>query len=77
MVACDYRYINGMVGYPCGFSVGRGAGEPLNLSFSMHNQDIIDVFDEVNKRFGNLHGGKVAAEGTMVCEGHQVIWYVN
>jgi hypothetical protein len=77
MLTSNYRYINNMVGYPCGFSVGRGAGEPLNFSFSMHNQDIIDVFDEVNKRFGVLHSGKVAAEGTMVCEGHQVIWYVN
>lgn len=66
-----------MVGYPCAFSVGRGDGEPLNYKFFMHNQDIVDVIDEVNKRYGGLHGGKVAAQGTMVCEGHQAVWYVN
>lgn len=70
-------YIDNMLGYPCGFSVGRGAGEPNDYSFLMHNQDIIDIIDEVNQRFGGLHGGNVAAEGTMNCEGHLATWYVN
>ena len=66
-----------MLIYPCSFSVGRGAGEPLNYSFFMHNQDIVDVLDEVNLRFGPLHNGRVAAKGTMVCEGKQATWYVE
>jgi hypothetical protein len=66
-----------MVGYPCTFSVSRGAGEPKDYSFFMTNQDIIDIIDEVSKRYGSLHGGKVAAQGTMVCQGHQAVWYVN
>lgn len=70
-------YIDNMVGFPCGFSVGRGAGEPLNYKFFMGNQDIGDILDSVTTMFGGLHGGKVAAQGTMVCDGHQATWFVN
>ncbi|KAI0599491.1 hypothetical protein F4775DRAFT_591281 [Biscogniauxia sp. FL1348] len=67
-----------MLGYACGFSVGRGDGEPADLSFSMANQDILDILDEVTRRFGGAHGGgAVAAEGTMECQGHVAKWYVD
>ncbi|KAH7116223.1 hypothetical protein B0J11DRAFT_539472 [Dendryphion nanum] len=70
-------YKQTMLLYPCSFGVGRGAGEPRNYFFYMHNQDIVDVLDEVNQRFGPLHGGRVAAQGTMVCDGRQATWYIN
>jgi hypothetical protein len=66
-----------MVGSPCGFSIGRAAGQPLDYSFSMDNQDIVDIFDEVTKRFAPLHGGKVAAEGLIRCQGFEATWYIN
>lgn len=66
-----------MVGYPCGFSMGRAPGQPLDYEFSMDNQDIVDIFDEVTKRFAPLHGGKVAAEGLVKCQGFEATWYVN
>ena len=70
-------YIDAFIGYPCGFSAGRGAGEPLDYSFSMANQDIVDILNAVNTQYGGLHGGSVAAQGTMECQGHQATWYVN
>ena len=70
-------YVQTMVGYPCAFSVSRGAGEPLNYSFFMTNQDIIDILDDVSNMYGPLHAGKVAAQGTMECQGRKAVWYVN
>jgi hypothetical protein len=66
-----------MVGYPCGFSIGRAPGQPTNYEFSMDNQDIVDILDEVSKRFAPLHGGKVAAEGIVRCQGYEATWYVS
>jgi hypothetical protein len=43
----------------------------------MHNQDIVDVIEGVVERFAGRHGGCVAAEGTMVCAGHQATWFVG
>ncbi|KAF2740071.1 hypothetical protein EJ04DRAFT_482754 [Polyplosphaeria fusca] len=64
-------YRQNMLGYPCGFQMGRGPGEAKDYSFFMDNQDIIDILDEVNqRRYGPLHGGKVAAQGTVTCDGH-------
>ncbi|CAI6297407.1 unnamed protein product [Periconia digitata] len=70
-------YIDKLSQSSCSFSIGRGAGEGLDYRFHMHNQDIVDIIDDVNRRFGGLHGGNVAAEGTMECEGHQATWFVN
>ncbi|PVI00446.1 hypothetical protein DM02DRAFT_592743 [Periconia macrospinosa] len=70
-------YIDKLSQSKCSFSVGRGEGEPLDYKFHMHNQDIVDIIDDVNQKYGGLHGGKVAAEGTMNCEGHLATWYVN
>ncbi|KAI1634769.1 hypothetical protein F4809DRAFT_651665 [Biscogniauxia mediterranea] len=66
-----------MLGYACGFSVARGDGEPADLTFSMTNQDILDIIDEATQRFGGAHGGAVAAEGTMQCQGHVAKWYID
>jgi hypothetical protein len=71
------NYRQNMVGSPCGFSMGRAPGQPLNYSFSMDNQDIVDIFDEVTQRFAPLHGGKVAAEGLIKCQGFEGTWYIN
>ncbi|KAF2646940.1 hypothetical protein P280DRAFT_503402 [Massarina eburnea CBS 473.64] len=68
-------YIDNISRSTCGFSVGRGEGEPLDYKFYMHNQDIVDIIDEVNTKFGSLHGGKVAGEGTMNCDGHLATWF--
>jgi hypothetical protein len=70
-------YRHTMVGFACAFSVGPAAGEPAVYRFDMHNQDIVDIMDEVNRRFGPLHSGRVAARGTMVCQGHTAQWYVD
>lgn len=70
-------YIDHLSTGPCSFSIGRGNGEPLDYSFFMDNQDIVDIHDEVIKKFGGLHSGRVAAEGTMVCQGHQATWTIN
>ncbi|KAF2465092.1 uncharacterized protein BDR25DRAFT_306918 [Lindgomyces ingoldianus] len=69
-------YVQVMMGYPCEFAVSRPASEPQYVT-AVHNQDIIDIIDEVNKRFGGLHAGKVAATGTMNCGGHIANWYVD
>jgi hypothetical protein len=66
-----------MVGSPCGFSIGPAPGQPRDISFSMHNQDIVDVLYEVSMRFAPLHGGRVAAEGRIKCEGFEAVWYVT
>ncbi|OAL53067.1 hypothetical protein IQ07DRAFT_641480 [Pyrenochaeta sp. DS3sAY3a] len=70
-------YRQNMVGYPCGFSMGRAPGQPKDYNFDMHNQDIVDILDEVSKRFAPLHGGRVAAEGTVRCDGFVGTWYVE
>lgn len=70
-------YRQNMVGYPCGFSIGRAPGQPNDYNFYMHNQDIVDILDEVSKRFAPLHGGRVAAEGTVRCDGFVATWYVD
>ncbi|KAF2824911.1 hypothetical protein CC86DRAFT_395301 [Ophiobolus disseminans] len=66
-----------MVGSACAFSIGRAPGQPRDYGFSMHNQDIVDIIDEVNKRFAPLHGGRAAAEGIVRCEGFEATWYVT
>ncbi|KAI1080128.1 hypothetical protein F5B20DRAFT_540881 [Whalleya microplaca] len=71
-------YKDTMLLYDCAFSVSRdSATDTSSFQFSMHNQDILDVMDEAIKRFADQHGGKVAAEGTMVCSGHNVRWYMD
>ncbi|KAH7070400.1 hypothetical protein BKA63DRAFT_75955 [Paraphoma chrysanthemicola] len=70
-------YRQNMVGYPCGFSIGRAPGQPKDYYFSMDNQDIVDILDEVNRRFAPLHGGRAAAEGIVECEGFNATWYVT
>jgi hypothetical protein len=57
--------------------MGRAPGQPLDYSFSMDNQDIVDIFDEVTKRFAPLHRGKVAAEGLIRCQGFEGMWYIS
>lgn len=66
-----------MLIYPCAFSYSRSPNEAEGKQFFMDNQDIADIIDEVNKRFGPLHSGKVAATGTMVCDGYEAIWWVD
>jgi hypothetical protein len=61
----------------CGFSMGRAPGQPQDYEFSMNNQDIVDIYDEVIKRFAPLHGGRVAAEGIVRCGGFEATWYVD
>ncbi|KAJ4346706.1 uncharacterized protein N0V89_010638 [Didymosphaeria variabile] len=70
-------YVQRMVNSACSFSVGRGNGEPSAYQFFMDNQDIVDILDEVNRRFGGAHTGKVSAQGTMRCQGHPATWYVD
>jgi hypothetical protein len=67
--------INTVLNFPCKFSIGRGEGEPDNEAFWMDNQDFLNILDEVVRRFGE--DGKVAAMGTMVCEGRRAEWYVG
>lgn len=43
----------------------------------MDNQDIVDILDEVNKRFGSKHAGRVSARGTVKCQGHVAKWYID
>jgi len=64
-------------GSDCSFWVSRADNSTDPLSILMHNQDIVDIVDEVNLRFGELHKGKVAAEGTMVCGDQPVKWFVG
>ncbi|CAO2653101.1 Nn.00g025120.m01.CDS01 [Neocucurbitaria sp. VM-36] len=70
-------YRQNMLLYPCGFSMGRAPGQPTDYQFSMDNQDIADILDEVSKRFAPLHGGRVAAEGLVRCDGFEATWYVD
>ncbi|KAK7179535.1 hypothetical protein DPSP01_003623 [Paraphaeosphaeria sporulosa] len=70
-------YVQHMVNSDCSFSVGRGTGEPSDYQFYMDNQDIVDIIDEVNVRFGGKHGGRVSAQGTMKCQGRLATWYVD
>jgi hypothetical protein len=59
-------YRQNIVGYPCGFSIGRAPGQPTDYYFSMDNQDnqdIVDILDKAGRRFAAFHGGRVAAEG--------------
>jgi hypothetical protein len=61
----------------CGFGIGVAPGQPKAYQFSMSNQDIVNIYDEVVKRFAPLHGGRVAAEGIVKCEGFEATWYVD
>ncbi|KAF2850039.1 hypothetical protein T440DRAFT_468741 [Plenodomus tracheiphilus IPT5] len=70
-------YRQNMLGWPCGFSIARAPGQPQNYSFSMNNQDIGDIVDEVLTRFVPLHNGTVAAEGLVQCEGWNATWFVE
>ncbi|KAH7382305.1 hypothetical protein BKA66DRAFT_464208 [Pyrenochaeta sp. MPI-SDFR-AT-0127] len=70
-------YRQNMLLYPCGFSMGRAPGQPLDYDFLVDNQDIVDILDEVSKRFAPLHGGRVAAEGLIRCDGWEATWYVD
>ncbi|KAF2448407.1 hypothetical protein P171DRAFT_428490 [Karstenula rhodostoma CBS 690.94] len=70
-------YVQRMVNSVCSFSVGRGKGEPSDYQFYMDNQDIVDIVDEVNRRFGSKHSGRVSAQGTMKCQGRLATWYVD
>lgn len=63
---------------PCEFGISRETdGDNAEFEFSMHNQDIVDVIDEVIKRYAGQHDGRVQAEGTMECSDHVVRWYVG
>ncbi|ORY57816.1 uncharacterized protein BCR38DRAFT_448739 [Pseudomassariella vexata] len=64
-----------LVGYACTFSIGRGPSQGDPLAFSLHNQDILDIYDGAISRFGS--DGRVSASGTMICEGNQVAWWVD
>lgn len=57
--------------------MGRAPSEPADYEFSMANQDIVDILDEVTKRFAPLHGGRVSAEGLVRCDGFEAMWYVD
>lgn len=70
-------YRQNMLGGPCGLSMGRAPGQPLNYTFDMHNQDLVDILYEVSKRFAPLHGGKVAAEGLIKCDGFEGAWRID
>ncbi|KAI8948047.1 hypothetical protein F4801DRAFT_474841 [Xylaria longipes] len=63
--------------YPCGFAVSRGDGTPADASFSLANQDILDLYDESLSRFGGLHSGKISAQGTMLCGDYHVNWLIQ
>jgi len=57
-------------------ALGPAPGYPKG-NFLLDNQDIGDIISEVSKRFAPLHGGKVAAEGIVKCQGFYAKWYVN
>ncbi|KAI1098127.1 putative necrosis-inducing factor-domain-containing protein [Jackrogersella minutella] len=62
----------------CGFGIARETdADTSQYSFSVANQDILDIIDESIKMFADKHGAKVKAEGTMNCEGHVVRWFVG
>jgi hypothetical protein len=63
--------------FPCGFSIGAIPNTSHEFSFDMNNQDMVDIIDEAVKRFAHLHDGKVAARGTLRCDGHEAMWYVS
>ncbi|KAK8034078.1 glycoside hydrolase family 18 protein [Apiospora rasikravindrae] len=65
-----------VVGYPCGFSLGRGPGQGDPLEFDFQNQDILDVYQGAIDRFATADG-RVAATGTMSCQGKRVQWWVD
>ncbi|KAK6201905.1 hypothetical protein LQW54_009219 [Pestalotiopsis sp. IQ-011] len=62
-------------GYPCHFSLGRGPGQRDTLEVSLDDQDILYIIDGAVTKFGS--GGKVAATGTMTCQGENVTWWVD
>ncbi|KAI3321673.1 hypothetical protein HD806DRAFT_524121 [Xylariaceae sp. AK1471] len=66
-----------MILYHCGFAVSQGEGTPRDASFSLANQDILDLYDESINRFGADHGGQISAEGTMDCGGLNITWYIQ
>jgi hypothetical protein len=67
-----------MTGFPgCGFSMGAIPHTPHEFSFLVDNQDIADIIDEVVGRFSGLHGGKVAVEGKVRCDGYGAMWYMG
>jgi hypothetical protein len=57
--------------------MGRAPGEPKDYQFYLDNQDIVDILDEVSKRFAPLHSGHVAAEGIITCQGYNATWTVD
>lgn len=65
-----------VVGYACGFSLGRGPNQPDPLEFDFQNQDILDVYQGAIDRFAAADG-RVAATGTMTCQGKSVQWWVD
>ncbi|KAK8031382.1 glycoside hydrolase family 18 protein [Apiospora arundinis] len=65
-----------VVGYACGFSLGRGPNQPDPLEFDFQNQDILDVYQGAIDRFATADG-RVAATGTMTCQGKSVQWWVD
>ncbi|KAI1405195.1 putative necrosis-inducing factor-domain-containing protein [Hypoxylon fuscum] len=71
-------YRDNLVLSDCPFGIERETdGDSSSFSFSVHNQDIIDVVGQSINKFAGNHGGKVKAEGTMKCDGHTVRWYVG
>jgi hypothetical protein len=64
-----------LVGYDCTFSIGRGPGQADPLTFSLANQDILDIYAGAIQRFA--WDGRVAATGTMRCEGKEVAWWID
>ncbi|KAI0886292.1 uncharacterized protein GGS22DRAFT_160493 [Annulohypoxylon maeteangense] len=71
-------YVDGMFLSGCRFGIARETdADTEGFEFSVANQDIVDLIGESIKRFGGAHGGKVSAEGTMLCEGHTVRWFVG
>lgn len=64
-----------VVGYPCGFSLGRGLGQadPIDITFA--NQDILNLYAGTISRFGS--SGQTAATGTMLCQGKLVRWWID
>ncbi|KAK8111729.1 chitinase [Apiospora kogelbergensis] len=65
-----------VVGYACGFSLGRGPNQPDPLEFDFQNQDILDIYQGAIDRFATADG-RVAATGTMVCQGKSLQWWVD
>ena len=64
-------------GYPCGFRVGGSPDEPLDYAFLVHDQGIVDVLDEVGRRFAGLHGGRATTKETVECDRRKATWYVD